>query len=210
MILEIFPSGPLQTNAYLIGCSKTKRAAIIDAPLGSSEALLKSIKRHALHMQMLLLTHSHWDHIADAAVLKEKTNAPLYVHEKDAENIKNPGSDRLPLFFSLSGVQPDGYLTDGQIIELGELSLHVIHTPGHSPGGVSFYLPQQETLFSGDTLFSGSIGSLSLPTAHADEMWSSLKKLAALPKKTKVYPGHGGATTIEKESWIADAEQRYS
>lgn len=172
--------------------------------------LLKNVKKHALHIEMLLLTHSHWDHIADAAFLKEKTNAPLYVHEEDAENLKHPGSDCLPLFFSIQGAQPDGYLTDGQILTLGELSLHVIHTPGHTPGGVCFYLPLQETLLSGDTLFSGSIGSLSLPTAHAEQMWPSLKKLAALPKRTKVYPGHGGATTIEKESWIAEAEQRYS
>lgn len=110
---------------------------------------------------------------------------------------------------SFKGLSPDGHLADGQIITLGELTLHVIHTPGHSPGGVCFYLPAQETLFSGDTLFAGSIGNLSLPTAQPDRMWPSLKKLAALPKHTKVYPGHGGATRIDKESWIGDAEQKY-
>lgn len=209
MILEIYPSGPLQTNAYLLGCSKTQRAAVIDAPFGSANTLLKSIKTHGLHLDLILLTHSHWDHIADVAELKEKTGAPVYIHPADAENLEHPGTDRLPLFVSFKGIHPDAHLSDGQTILLGDLTLQVIHTPGHSPGGVCFYLPAQETLFSGDTLFAGSIGNLSLPTAQPDQMWPSLKKLAALPKHTKVYPGHGGATRIDKESWIADAEQKY-
>ncbi len=88
--------------------------------------------------------------------------------------------------------------------------IKVIHTPGHSPGGVCFYLPSEKILFSGDTLFRGTIGNLSLPTARPDLMWDSLKKLAALPPETKVYPGHGGPTTISAEKWIAHAKGKFN
>jgi hydroxyacylglutathione hydrolase len=210
MILEVFPSGPLETNAYLLACEETRRAAIIDAPVESSDALLERIKALALSVDMILLTHSHWDHIAEVSVLKKELKAPVYIHKDDAENLQNPGSDRLPLFFPLIGVAADGYLTDGQELTVGKLNLKVIHTPGHSPGGVCFYLPSEKILFSGDTLFRGTIGNLSLPTARPDLMWDSLKKLTALPPETKVYPGHGGPTTISAEKWIAHAKGKFN
>src|SRR5579871_4230820 len=164
MILEVFPSGPLETNAYLLACEETKHAAVIDAPVESSDPLLERIKELALTVDMILLTHSHWDHIAEVSVLKKELKAPVYIHKDDADNLQSPGSDRLPLFFPLIGVVPDGYLTDGQELKVGKLTIKVIHTPGHSPGGICFYLPAEKVLFSGDTLFRGTIGNLSLPT----------------------------------------------
>lgn len=208
MILEIFPSGPLETNAYLLACDVTKHAAVIDAPFESADALLHRIKELSLSVDMILLTHSHWDHIADASLLKESLNASVYIHKDDADNLENPGVDRLPLFFPLKGVKPDGYLSEGQELVVGKLKITVIHTPGHSPGSVCFYLSSEETLISGDTLFRGTIGNLSLPTAQPASMWASLKKLAVLPPATKVYPGHGGSTTIGAEKWIAHAQDR--
>jgi glyoxylase-like metal-dependent hydrolase (beta-lactamase superfamily II) len=208
MILEIFPSGPLETNAYLLACDVTKHAAVIDAPFESADALLHRIKKLSLSVDMILLTHSHWDHIADVSLLKESLKASVYVHKDDADNLENPGVDRLPLFFPLKGVKPDGYLSEGQELIVGKLKITVIHTPGHSPGSVCFYLSSEETLISGDTLFRGTIGNLSLPTAQPASMWVSLKKLAVLPAATKVYPGHGGSTTIGSEKWIAHAQDR--
>jgi glyoxylase-like metal-dependent hydrolase (beta-lactamase superfamily II) len=210
MILEVFPSGPAETNAYLLACSETKRAVVIDVPFESVELLIDCAKKHSVVIEMILLTHSHWDHTAEAALLKEKLGIPLYVHQEDVGNLETPGSDRLPMLFPVRGVQADGFLTDGQEIDVGTLHIQVIHTPGHTPGGVCFYLPKEKVLISGDTLFRGTIGNLSFPTARPALMWKSLKKLAALPPETKVYPGHGGPTTIGAEKWIAHAQDRFN
>jgi hydroxyacylglutathione hydrolase len=210
MILEVFPSGPVETNAYLLACEKTKHAAVIDAPFESSDLLLRRIQELSLTVDMILLTHSHWDHIAEVSVLKQKLKVPVYIHKEDAENLENPGADRLPLFFPLIGVKPDGYLSEGQKLEIGKLTLEVICTPGHSPGSVCFYLQDEKILLSGDTLFRGTIGNLSFPSSRPALMWDSLKKLAALPAETKVFPGHGDSTTIGAEKWISHAEGKFS
>jgi glyoxylase-like metal-dependent hydrolase (beta-lactamase superfamily II) len=107
-------------------------------------------------------------------------------------------------------VKADGFLIEGQKLTVGDLDIEVIHTPGHTPGGVCFYLPKEKVLISGDTLFRGTIGNLNFPTSRPDLMWGSLKKLAALPADTKVYPGHGGSTTIGAEKWIGHAKERFT
>lgn len=209
MILEVFPSGPVETNAYLIACSETKKAAVIDVPLECTGPLLKRAAELSVAIASILLTHSHWDHTAEVGLLKEKMHIPVYVHREDAGNLEVPGSDGLPLFFPIQGIRPDGFLADGDEMMVGTLRIQVIHTPGHTPGGVCFYLPAENALFSGDTLFRGTIGNLGFPTARPSLMWKSLKKLAALPPETKVYPGHGGPTTIREEQWISRAENSF-
>ncbi len=213
MILEVFSAGPFDTNTILIGCSKTKKAVLIDVPFESTDRMLGLIKEHGLTLEKIILTHSHWDHIAEISPLmsKLKTKVPVYVHEEDRENLEKPGSDRLPYPpFSIECVKPDGFLTDGQIISVGTLELQVMHTPGHSPGSVCFYLKKEKILITGDTLFRGTIGNLNFPTARPARMWPSLKKIAQLPADTVVIPGHGGRTTIGEESWISDAEGRFN
>ena len=210
MILETFPSGPLSTNAYLLACEVTKHAAIIDVPLESSNLLLQRAKELSLSIDMILLTHSHWDHIAEVSVLKERLKIPVYIHREDADNLEHLGCDGLPVFFPLKGIKADGYLVEGQNLSVGTLMLTVIHTPGHSPGGVCFYIPSEKTLISGDTLFCGTFGNLSLPTAQPKAMWESLKKLNFLPGETKVFPGHGQETTIGAEKWMAHAQKKFS
>jgi hydroxyacylglutathione hydrolase len=101
-------------------------------------------------------------------------------------------------------------LTEGQIVTVGQLTLTVIHTPGHSPGGVCFYAKEEKVLISGDTLFRGTIGKLNSPTGQAERMWPSLKKLAALPPDVRVYPGHGEGTSIGEENWLARAEEIFN
>jgi glyoxylase-like metal-dependent hydrolase (beta-lactamase superfamily II) len=178
----------------------TRQAAIIDAPQGVTSEILEAIEKHHLVVKMILITHSHWDHIADAASLKNKLGAPLYVHSSDAGNLKQPGSDRLTLHFPIEGVSPDGFLNGGDRLELGNLVLEVIETPGHTPGGICLWLEKEKVLFSGDTLFRKSIGRVDLPTGNREDMLNSLKKLGNLPSETKVYPGHGPATTIGAEN----------
>jgi hydroxyacylglutathione hydrolase len=210
MFLYKFPFGPLETNAILIGCAKTKLGAVIDPAPGSMKAILQKADELGLHIEKILLTHSHWDHFADAHDLKAKTSAPLYVHFLDAKNIEHPGSDGIPLFFPIHSVQPDHFLNEGDKVEVGKLELEVIHSPGHSPGSVCFYLKDQNVLISGDTLFQGSIGNLHLPTAQPALMWLSLEKLSKLPPETRVVPGHGGETSIGKENWLSRAKEIFA
>lgn len=209
MILETFASGPLETNTYLLGCLRTKQASVIDAPLGMMKRLVCFLDKHQLVLSKILLTHSHLDHIGDAALLKETFQAPLFIHQKDSENLERPGSDGIPLFFPVKAARPDRFLVEGDEIEVGDLTLRVIETPGHTPGGVCFYLPSHSMLFSGDTLFQGSMGRIDFPHSSPSSMWKSLKKLSLLPSQTRVFPGHGPATSIAAESWINDPEKRF-
>jgi hydroxyacylglutathione hydrolase len=200
MLLFKFACGPLETNAILFG--DEGKGAAIDPSLGSAEKIIAQAKQSGLAVEKILLTHSHWDHIADVQALKEKTGALLYVHPLDAKNIEEPGSDGLPLYFSISPAIADHLLQDGEIITVGPLQLETIHTPGHTPGGVCFYLASQGILFAGDTLFCGGMGRLDLPTGNAQSMSASLRKLAKLPPKTRVISGHGQETEIGKETWM--------
>ena len=135
---------------------------------------------------------------------------PVYVHQKDRANVVKPGSDGLPLMSPIEGVETEFDLKEGQIITIGHLELKVIETPGHTPGGVCFYLEKEKILFAGDTLFKGSIGNLSLPTADRSAMWKSLEKLEKLPSDTFVYSGHGPSTTIGDENWLPKAREIFS
>jgi hydroxyacylglutathione hydrolase len=209
MLIHAVPAGPYATNAYVIACPTTREAAIIDPAPRSAARIATYLKEEKLVPKKILLTHSHWDHIADADELMQEFDIPLYVHRADAPNVRHPGNDGLPLAFPIIGVEPTGYLVDGEEIPLGHLMLRVIHTPGHSPGGVCLYEPKAGILLSGDTLFKGTIGNLSFPTCDAEAMWRSLDTLAKLPPKTRIYPGHGPTTTIGDESWLPQARQRF-
>jgi len=210
MILEIFTSGPLQNNVIVVGCKETKKAAVFDPALDSFNRINDLLETHSLSPVMILLTHSHWDHVANCNLLQKKYNIPLYVHELDAENARHPGSDDVPLLQPVEGARVDGFLKDGEKIPIGKLCFEVIHTPGHSPGGVCFYEKDHKLLISGDTLFQGTMGSLSLPTANQKDMLQSLKKLSKLPPETKVIPGHGRTTSIKEEGWLDHLDQIFS
>ncbi|MDP1879926.1 MAG: MBL fold metallo-hydrolase [Parachlamydiaceae bacterium] len=203
MIIKSFPTGPYLTNAYVFACEHTHHAAIIDPAPGSFPLIKEFLQAEALNCKYILLTHSHWDHIADVKVMKEFYHIPVYVHLLDAPNLIQPGSDGLPIRMHIDGVQPDFYLEDQMNFQIGLLNLRVIYTPGHSPGGVCFFDPDNHVLFTGDTLFKGCIGNLTFPTCEPAKMWPSLEKLILLPSKTVVYPGHGMATTMEREvDWL--------
>lgn len=197
MEFYIFPSGPLRTNAILLVDQGI--AAVIDPSMGSTEEILKKLNDLHAKIEKILLTHSHWDHIVDVSLLKEKTGAVIYVHRLDAKNMERPGSDQLPLPIAIDGVKPEVLFNDGDIIKVGNLQLEVIHTPGHSPGSVCFYLKEHNLLFSGDTLFCGAIGRTDLATGSPETIWDSLKRLSELPEDTRVIPGHGPETSIGKE-----------
>lgn len=209
MNIQAFPSGPFQTNAYVVACTQTKEAAIVDPAPGSFAKIQAYISNNQLVPTKVLLTHSHWDHIADAFSFKKAYDVPVYVHPLDSPNLENPGADSLPCWIDIKGTQPDGFLNEGDIIRIGNLNFVVIHTPGHTPGGVCFYSKENDCLLAGDTLFRGTIGNLSFPTCQPDLMWLSLDKLAKLPLETVVYPGHGPSTTIGRESWLPEAKKHF-
>lgn len=209
MSYSVFPSGPFETNAYILYCPDTRDAVFIDPAPSSFPSLENVVKNNHLNPKAIWITHSHWDHTADTALLKKRYSIPVYIHQEDEGNLKDPRSDRLPCWIDIEPVNPDHFFKDGDTLTLGQLTTHVIHTPGHTPGGVSFYLPKEKLLFSGDTLFAGTIGNLSFPTARPPLMWKSLAILARLPSDTIVLPGHGSSTTIGQENWLDRAEEHF-
>jgi hydroxyacylglutathione hydrolase len=209
MKIQAFPSGPFETNAYIIACEETNQAVIVD-PAPDSAAIIKTyLSKNQFTPQKILLTHSHWDHIADVATLKDYYKIPVFVHPLDTPNLESPGADSLPCWITIEGVKPDGFLNENDVIAIGNNSFSVLHTPGHSPGSLCLYCKKANILISGDTLFRGSMGNISFPTSQPDLMWISLDKLAKLPPNTIVYPGHGPSTTIGKETWLS-RQKNYS
>lgn len=210
MILQKFLSGPFDTNTILIGCSVTKKAVVVDPSYGSTDLIIERANELGLEIEKILITHSHWDHIADVHVLSQKTSAAVYVHSLDALNLEQPGQDGIPLMFPIAGVKPSGFVADRDEWIIGEFLCRVMHTPGHTPGSVCYFLPEKKVLLTGDTLFEGSIGNLHLPTSQPDKMWESLRMIAQLPPETRIVPGHGSDTILSNESWISRAEQIFS
>lgn len=209
MIVKKYICGPLSTNCYLIVCEKTKKAAVIDPAMGSFSQIQTTLEQNPWDLSYLFLTHSHWDHIVDMALFREHFSVPIYVHAQDANNVGEPGIDKVPMMVSFPGAKVDQFFQDQQIVPLGEISLQVIHTPGHSPGSICLYAEKEKILFSGDTLFRRAFGNIHLPTSSPQEMKDSLEKLSHLPKDTQVYPGHGERTTLGEEEEILQAKHLF-
>lgn len=200
MKIDIITSGPFDTNGYLVS-DETNEAAIIDAPLESTHIFMKHIRNKHLKVTAILLTHSHWDHTADAPELRRQTGAKIYLHSDDKYRVLEPNKFtifRLP--FNLEEFTPDVELSGNEEIKVGNMIFKAIHTPGHTEGGVCYSVENQKVIFSGDTLFDGSIGRCDLPGGSLDTLLSSIhQKLLVYSDDTIIYPGHGDSTTIRNE-----------
>ena len=190
--------GPLENNVYLVGDEKTKKAVVIDPADGIGQ-MIDVLKENELTLEAILLTHGHFDHVYGAAALKKWAGegAKVYLHKKDAAALSDGAKNLSAQFLGQSLTFPpaDVLLNDGDVLTFSGLTFQVIPCPGHSAGGVSYLL--ENLLFSGDTLFCESIGRYDF--GSYPDLIGSVRKLLALPEDTKVYPGHGGPTTIGHE-----------
>ncbi len=198
MILERIVVGDLETNCYIFGSNREKEVAIID-PGGSPELILSVLYGLTAQVRYIINTHGHVDHIAANRQLKRRTGADICIHRADSEMLidaRKNFSDLLAV--PITSPPADRFLSEGQRIPVGELELRVMHTPGHSPGGIS--LISDGLVFTGDTLFAGAIGRWDFPGASYNLLLASVRnKLLILDEEMIVYPGHGPISTIGKE-----------
>lgn len=188
MIIKAIPAGIYGANCYVICDEDTMEAVVLD-PGGDSDYLISQIDKIGAKVKYILLTHGHVDHVGGVVDLKKKYNVPFYIHKSDEEMIMM-GADvygDLPI--------ADEYLKEGDIITFGKLNAKCIHTPGHTPGGVCFLI--EDKVFTGDTLFQGSIGRTDFAGGSYEEIISSIvNKILPLGDKVEIYPGHGPKSSV--------------
>lgn len=205
--IEMIPLGSWQTNCYVVhaeggsGVAKPLAAWIIDAGYEPTP-MLRYIRQHELVVEKIILTHAHLDHIGGLAEVHNAfPGVPILIHDAERDFLTDP-------MLNLSAMCPPqviapnatGFLHHGDVLELDGLKFHVRHTPGHSPGGITLYQPDNRIALVGDTLFAGSIGRHDFPTSDPRKLFASIaEQLLSLPDDVKVYPGHGPATTIGEE-----------
>jgi len=202
MAMQVFERlvvGPLQCNCYVVGDPQTRHAIVID-PGDQADDILAAVDRHGLRLVAVAATHAHFDHVLAAADIRERTGVPFYLHDDDLailDLLQESGR-----FFLGAELPPppevDRRYGDGDEITAGSVRLGVIHTPGHSPGSVSLLAPG-EALFSGDTLFAGSVGRTDLPGGDSEQELASIRTRLFPLGDLLVYPGHGIETSIDQE-----------
>ena len=192
MLIKKLVVGPIAANCYIVGSESTKEGMIVD-PGADAKEILQGVKELGLKIKLIVLTHSHPDHVGAVEEVQKATGAEVAIHTDEASSLSQDSS-----FFIGANAQaappPNRLLKDGDSIDIGDLHFSVIHTPGHSPGGIC--LLGHRIMFSGDTLFNYSIGRYDFSGGSYSQIMNSLHRLTALPAETIVYPGHGESTTI--------------
>ncbi|MDH5481969.1 MAG: MBL fold metallo-hydrolase [Candidatus Bathyarchaeota archaeon] len=201
MIVNTFTVGRFFTNCYVVGCEQTKEATVIDPGFENryeAEKIFRFVDDNSLTPKFVLNTHGHPDHTCGNRTMKEKFKSLILIHEYDAHILESSSNEITELFgFEKFSIQPDILLHDGELVKFGKTTLKVMLTSGHSQGSISFVGDKE--VFTGDTLFLGSVGRTDFPESSAESMKLSLRKLANLADYLIVYPGHGPTTAIGKE-----------
>lgn len=205
MLTKTFLFNPVGENTYLIWDEETKEAAIIDAGMSNNRenaAVSEFITKENLQLKYALQTHMHFDHVWGLSYIKETYNLRPLCHAADeiiySQAPEMTGMFRLSMNWNLPAI--GRYIEEGEIIQLGKTSIQVLHTPGHTPGGLSFYIESDHIIFTGDTLFQGSVGRTDLPGGNLEEEINSIKnKILTLPSDTIIYSGHGPKSSVEWE-----------
>lgn len=204
--IKRIPVGPLSTNCYVVWRKGSNTAAVID-PGTVSKNVLSVLRDNGLEVKAIINTHGHPDHIGGNAALRRLTGAPVYVSEHDASMLAGP--DDLFGVLARSGAADEDLSADhlacgGDTLTVGDLQFHVLETPGHTPGGISLWLPDDGVVFTGDTLFNRGVGRTDFPGGHEATLLDSIHRvLFSLEDSTIVLPGHGLDTTIAAEkAWL--------
>ena len=198
MIIKTLAVGPIQANCYILGCEETLEAAVID-PGDESDRILNALAEASLIAKFIINTHGHFDHVSANKRLKEVTGAPILIHSLDAPMLNQLSSSAAAWGLAAeNSPKPDRELNDGDKVTFGNTTLKVIHTPGHTPGGISLHTP--DLVFVGDTLFAGFIGRTDFPGGSFEVLKESIRnKLFLLDDHVKVFAGHGPPTNIGEE-----------
>jgi hydroxyacylglutathione hydrolase len=198
--MEVGSFGPWETNAYLVWDGRSPDALVLDPGMGAAAPLVERAAAHGLRLHLIANSHGHVDHIFDDAPLMHASGAPLAIHPDDAYRLEG----RNNYGFELEAVTATRDLREGDQVRIGGLVFDVLHTPGHTEGSVCLYEERTGLLLAGDVLFAGSYGRTDLPGGNDEQMVASLSRLARdIPGATRVLPGHGPETTIERElPWL--------
>ena len=202
---RIFTFNPLGTNCILLWSDGSPRCTVVDPGMSSDDGeqqLLEFLSAHSLEPEAILLTHAHFDHVWGVERVLSHFPVPVYMHPADKDILRNGSSvfPGMPDSKVFRHAFPTEDIADGQVLPLSGTSWMVLHTPGHTPGGVCYWSPENSLLLSGDTLFAGSIGRTDLGGGDYDQLMASIQeKLLTLPGDTDVVPGHGQPTSIAQE-----------
>ncbi|MBN2654358.1 MAG: MBL fold metallo-hydrolase [Nitrospirae bacterium] len=197
MIIETVAVGPLQANCHIIGDETTKKALVVD-PGDEPSRIINALNKHGLKVEKIVCTHGHFDHVGAAGELKSVLGGMLMLHEADVEIYKTAADMAAFWGYKVGGiVDPDSFISEEDEISIGQLTFKIMHTPGHSPGGICLY--GEGIVITGDTLFAGSVGRTDFPGGSIHKLKASFRRLMDLPDNTVVLSGHGPSTTIGDE-----------
>jgi glyoxylase-like metal-dependent hydrolase (beta-lactamase superfamily II) len=200
MILEMLTVGPFQENCYVIGDEESRTGALID-PGDEAARIALAVERMGLEISQIIVTHAHVDHVGAIAPLVDEFLCPVVMHEEAEAMLKTAPQQAMMMGFRFGKVpNVDRHVGDDEVLEVGPLRLRSLYTPGHAPGHLAFYEEEQGIVFSGDALFSGSVGRVDLPGGSMEVLMRSIsERLLTLPDETRVLSGHGPETTIGRE-----------
>ncbi len=197
MIIRSLVVGPLENNCFIIADENTKEGLVVD-PGDEPDRILDLINKNSFNIKYIVCTHAHFDHVGAVPDLKKETGAKLVIHRDELEIYKSTKDQAAIWGYELDPLpEPDMFVSEGDKIEVGDLKFEILHTPGHSPGGICLY--GEGILITGDTLFAGSVGRTDFYGGDMEKLKRSFRRLLSLSDKIKVLPGHGPETTIGQE-----------